>query len=152
MAITQQAKRDDVFTEQDRLNSIYQATRARTLLRFTIAAIHARLDAPAAGCAGSDPGPIRWHGLTRLACNELRCVRDRVMNTVDSPTCDWYTPLDLTEAVDNTMWAACGFVEYPITIVEAEYCEMLAIAVESIDQLISELEEFCVEPKPLYAA
>ena len=77
---------------------------ARALLRTLILALEAVEDG--AILFKEDPGPARWSNVLSQVCKRLVTVRTALTESVSAPSVDWWTPLNLADALDAALWGA----------------------------------------------
>lgn len=106
-------------------------TEARAVCRIVALAVDAML----AGTRFDDDEAVsRWHPSIEVACDRLRDVRSALGETIDAPGHDWFTPLNLLEALSAALRSERGQLDC------TELAACLAVAVESLDVLSSECD------------
>lgn len=84
-----------------------------------------------------DNSANRWWPCVDRACDELRQVRDCLVNTIDTPPADWWTPLHLLEALGAAMWHAAGIDDKGLA--DEELMAVLPAILDSLGALEDEL-------------
>lgn len=111
---------------------------ARSICRVVAMAIDAQMD----GSVSFDDATVaRWGPSIDAASHRLRTVGSILGETVGSPpTCDWWTSLNLLEALGAAMWHCQGPVRSMGLLEESELASFMCVVIESLDELLQECE------------
>lgn len=123
------------FTAADAEDVYRNVTEARAICRVVALATSARLD----GSVLDDASVSPWEPSIAQACGLLQAARAALMETSDAPNYNWWTPLNLLEALCEALWhAQCpGHDELD----NAELASFMNVAINSIDALMRECEQ-----------
>jgi hypothetical protein len=124
---------------------------ARSILRTVILALEAIDD----GSASFDGGTERWEPAVSEACTRLCAVRSVLIESASPPNLDWFTPLNLVEALDAALWHghSCSRGEQ---LSSEEVIFAAQVVIDSLDTLTQEFEGLNIvkmaEGRPMAAA
>lgn len=108
---------------------------ARAICRVVALANDGMMD----GAVQFDDSPAsRWEPSIDQACGRVRAVRDVLIETSCAPDCNWWTSLNLLEALGASMWHCLGPGNDKLDHVEM--ASFMCIVIEALDSLIGECE------------
>jgi hypothetical protein len=127
-----------VFSAVNAASVVRNAQAARVIFRTVVLAMSAVEDG---SMSFDDNGKSsRWSAAISAACSKMKLIRDDLMETSSAPTLDWYTPLNLIEALDAALWfGGCSCPdETQLTNVEAIHAA--EVVIHSLDDFLLECD------------
>lgn len=131
------------FNEVDRDIACLKVSEALAVCRIVKLATAAQMDR-AVDFFGSDPSASRWLSSIDPACERLREVRTILCETSGATALDWFTPLNLLEALGAAMWH-CSTPDGDAAIGHDELQAFMRVAIASLDQLADGLRSAVAE-------
>ncbi|MDP2018644.1 hypothetical protein [Hydrogenophaga sp.] len=130
------------FTSADAHRVREWVLQARAIVRAVALAVTAQED----GSVSYDNGPEeRWWASLDLVCSKLGAVRDLLSSRRNAPDVDWFTPLNVLEAVGAAAWHATGSRAGEDQLDAEEIRLALGVEVECLERLASECADACTE-------
>lgn len=131
------------FNDVDRDIACLKVSEALAVCRIVSLATAAQMDC-AVDFFGSDPSASRWLSSIEPACERLRQVRTILGETSGAPALDWFTPLNLLEALGAAMWH-CAAPFGDAVIEHDELAAFMRVAITSLDELADGLRNAVAE-------
>ena len=133
---------NDVYGPEDADFVLSKVHEARVLMVVVRMAVEAQED----GAVNYDgDGVERWYSLLDVACDRLQAACDRLIEKTNGPRVNWYTPLNLVEALAAALWgSATGPGKCRL-----DFCEcviMLAVIIQTLDDQLSDWDDAKNQP------
>lgn len=130
----------NAFTSADATCLHEWVQQARAIVRAVALAVTAQEQ----GSVSYENGTAeRWWASLDLVCLKLMAVRDLVAKRCNSPDVDWFTPLNVLEAVGAAAWHATSSRAAAERLDSEEIQLSLGVAVECLDLLANECADAC---------
>lgn len=128
------------FTSVDAKCVLEWVQQARAIVRTVTFAVTAQED----GSVSYEDGQSdRWWAVLDLVCAKVLAVRELLSNRSGAPALDWFTPLNLIEAVAAATWHSASLRTAGDRLDAAEIQLSLGVAAECLDQLGAECADVC---------
>ena len=127
----------DFFISDEVVSVLANVTSARALLRTLIFAVQAVEDGSI--LFEDEPGVGRWSILLAQVRKRLVAVRSVLTESISAPTVDWYTPLNLAEALDAALWHLCARHDH-LTLESADVISAAQAVIDSLDELLADIQ------------
>ena len=125
-----------LFGPADMALIIQHMEAARVILRTVALAVDAQIDG---SIQYEDNHTERWQPSIDAAGAKLMVVRDVLLGNVQAPPADWWTPLNLLEAIGAALWHGnvCTRAE---ALDEIELGRVTQVGIELLDSMIESFE------------
>jgi hypothetical protein len=123
------------FTESDAEDLYRNVTEARSICRVVALATAGLIDG---SVQFDDALASRWEPAIDQACGRLRAVGAILLETLGAPNYNWWTPLNLLEALGAGLWHDHGPSHDALG--HAELASFMSVAIESLDALLQQCE------------
>lgn len=126
------------FTAADGADMCRNVNQARAICRAVAIATEAQIDG---SVVYDDPEPSRWGPAIDMACERLNEVRTALTETAEGPNYNWWTPLNLLEALGAAMWhgAGPGHDDQKDHVLDhEELASFMSVAIAALDAVLQE--------------
>lgn len=123
------------FSQVERDIACLKVSEARAVCRVVALATDALIDH---AVVYRDPGAGRWNPAIECACQRLREVGSILGEVLDPPPADWWTPLNLLEAVGAALWR-CADAGGGVVLEHDELAPFMRVTIAALDDLADEL-------------